>query len=285
MDIREAYFMTTGHMDGNYNKIGKRLYDKTQSIGEFFTNVILQRICDYANSEQSGRKADILDMFLLTIHSFGDVEEFIKYIKSSTKPGYEQIDDFLYAVCPDHEMYNKFNKQYGFAEKRENYDFLTELFKNPEIRTVLGSYIRYIGLSNAENAEKIKECLYYITYASSEKIDKALEKKLRNKDTFFKKMYEDMWFSLSEKRIDKYDSLEKLYFDKLSEIKEKENKIVNLKQRRMDKLVDLYNFKNKTKGIFDGIVGQREQLKQIMQALYNAQLGLNNIDGQEQVCF
>ena len=47
----------------------------------------------------------------------------------------------------------------------------------------------------------------------------------------------------------------------------------------MDKLEELYNFKNKTKGIFDNIVGQREQLNQIMQALYNAQLGLNNVDG------
>ena len=36
MDLRKTYFMTTGHMDGNYNKMGKRLYDKNQSIVDFF---------------------------------------------------------------------------------------------------------------------------------------------------------------------------------------------------------------------------------------------------------
>lgn len=279
MDIRKTYFLTTKHMVGNYNKIGKRLYSKTQSIGLFFENAIMQRICEVANN--GAKKVTKLDLFIFIIYKYGDINTFFAILESSTRPDFEQVDDFLYPIIPDHEMYRDFNEKYGRVVKAEKHSIFKELLKHPEIKIILNNYVRYLSLTNSEYADSVKNWMKILIGKNGEKID---DNNLITKNATvilsnMQKWYEEIWFSLDERKIEAYDALDEEYTKRLSELKKKQSKTISLEKRRMDKLVDLYNFKSKTKGIFDNIVGQREQLNQIMQALYNAQLGLNNING------
>ena len=279
MDIRKTYFLTTKHMVGNYNKIGKRLYSKTQSIGLFFENAIMQRICEVANN--GAKKVTKLDLFIFIIYKYGDINTFFAILESSKRPDFEQVDDFLYAIIPDHEMYRDFNEKYGRVVKAEKHSIFKELLKHPEIKIILNNYVRYLSLTNSEYADSVKNWMKILIGKNGEKID---DNNLITKNATvilsnMQKWYEEIWFSLDERKIEAYDALDEEYTKRLSELKKKQSKTISLEKRRMDKLVDLYNFKSKTKGIFDNIVGQREQLNQIMQALYNAQLGLNNING------
>lgn len=277
MDLRKAYYMTTGHIDGNYNKIGKRLYDKTQSIGDFFVNVILQRIVN--RTENEIKNIDTLDVFLASIVSTTDnFGEFFEFLKKNSKPAFEQIDDFLYPLYPASSLYEKYNKIYNKTPEKEEHSLLRELLKNKEIKTVLASYVNYLKIDNPQGASQLAYLINILANAKPEILKDAMTQTFgkRGKD-FIQSVYEVMLFSLKDEDLNVYTEKETKYKEELNKLKLKEQQNPEvLKKKKMDKLLELYRFKDKTKGIFDNIVGQREQLKQIMQVLYNAELGLNN---------
>lgn len=277
MDLRKAYYMTTGHIDGNYNKIGKRLYDKTQSIGDFFVNVILQRIVN--RTENEIKNIDTLDVFLASIVSTTDnFGEFFEFLEKNSKPAFEQIDDFLYPLYPASSLYEKYNKIYNKTPEKEEHSLLRELLKNKEIKTVLASYVNYLKIDNPQGASQLAYLVNILANAKPEILKDAMTQTFgkRGKD-FIQSVYEAMLFSLKDEDLNVYTEKETKYKEELNKLKLKEQQNPEvLKKKKMDKLLELYRFKDKTKGIFDNIVGQREQLKQIMQVLYNAELGLNN---------
>lgn len=277
MDIRKAYYMTTNHIDGNYNRLSSKVYDKTQSMGEFLRNIMLQRII--TNAENSVKGMDLLDVFIITLKMNGDVSNFLKFLSENSKGEYEQIDNFLYPLKPNLSLYEKYNKKY----KKENFDtkdiiFFRELFKNKEIDTVLGSYVRYLKHTKLKSAELVDYMIEAIKNADLDNLYTALKTTIGKKGVdYVQNLYEDVYFSLEEQDVEEYSLLENKYIKELEKVKEeKRNSPEEVEKRKMDKLIELYKFKEKTQGIFDNIVGQREQLKQIMQVLYNAQLGLNN---------
>ena len=277
MDLRKAYYMTTGHIDGNYNKMGKRLYDKTQSIGDFFINVILQRIVN--RTENEIKSIDTLDVFLASIISITDnFGEFIEFLTKNSKPAFEQVDDFLYPLYPATPLYEKFNKTYNKTPEKTEYTLLRELLKNKEIKTVLASYINNLRIDNPQGASQLAYLVDALANAKPDVLKDAMIQIFgkRGKE-FIQEVYEAMLFSLKDEDLNVYTEKETKYKEELANLAVKaQQSPEELKKKKMDKLIELYKFKDKTKGIFDNIVGQREQLKQIMQVLYNAELGLNN---------
>lgn len=277
MDIRKAYYMTTNHIDGNYNRLSSKVYDKTQSMGEFLKNIMLQRII--SNAENSVKGMDLLDVFIITLKMNVDVSNFLKFLSDNSKGEYEQIDNFLYPLKPNLSLYEKYNKKYN----KENFEtkdiiFFRELFKNKEIDTVLGSYVRYLKHTKLKSAELVDYMIEAIKNADLDNLYTALKTTIGKKGVdYVQNLYKEVYFSLEEQDFEGYLLLENKYIEELEKVKEeKRNSPEEVEKRKMDKLIELYKFKEKTQGIFDNIVGQREQLKQIMQVLYNAQLGLNN---------
>lgn len=277
MDLRKAYYMTTGRMDGNYNKIGKRLYDKTQNIGDFFINVILQRIVDRTENEIN--YIDLLDVFLASVITITeDFGTFLDFFKKNVKPAYEQVDDFLYPLYPTTNLYKKFNKTFDKKPEKVECILVRELIKHKEINTVLSSYVNYLKSSDPQGASQLEYLLKAMIYAEPETLKTAMLQTFGKRGTkFIQDVYEAMFYSINDDELTKYTEKETKYKEEVNKLKLKEQQSPEvLKKRKMDKLIELYKFKDKTKGIFDNIVGQREQLKQIMQVLYNAELGLNN---------
>lgn len=277
MDIRKAYYMTTNHIDGNYNRLSNKVYDKTQSIGEFLRNIMMQRIV--TNAESAVKGMDLLDVFIITLKINADVPDFLKFLSDNSKGEYEQIDNFLYPLKPNLSLYEKYNNKYKKENvSPQNHIFFRELFKNKEIDTVLNSYVRYLKHTKLKSSELVAYMIDAIKKADIDNLYTAIKATIGKKGVdYVQNLYEDIYFSLEEQDVDEYTLLENKYIEELEKIKvEKRNSPEEVKKRKMDKLIELYQFKEKTQGIFDNIVGQREQLKQIMQVLYNAHLGLNN---------
>lgn len=278
MDLRKTYFMTTGHMDGNYNKMGKRLYDKNQSIVDLFSNIILQRVIE--RTENEIRELDTLDVFIMGVATLtDDFSKFISFIKRQSKPSMDQIDNFLYPLYPTHSIYAKYNEAYNLKPAKKETLFIKELLNNKEIHTVLSDYVKYLNQTYPKDAKEFGRLVDILSCANEEDLKQAVSLAYgKNKDkAIAEKLYGEVLFSYDNAIIDEYTEKEIIYKDEMAKLKIKEQQSPEaLKKKKLDKIVELYKFKEKTQGIFNDIVGQREQLKQIMQVLYNAQLGLNN---------
>ncbi len=279
MDIRKAYYMATSHIHGNYNKLSKNPSKNNQSIADFFNALCLQKLYQRANSDEKEIKYDLLDVFLTSAGTLTSLEDLFEFMEVSCIPTSDQIDNFLYPICSNDDLYNLYNNKFGKGQESD-ISLSRAIFKNKEIYTILDSYIRFCSIDDANASLKLKQILEMLVSSDEDKIIEQFSKMIDKRPKgWYKKNSEKMLFECNEQRLGEYILKEDRYKEKLHTYSEKTKIKVSSEQRKADKLAELNAFKEKTKGIFSHIVGQREQLNLVMHALYRAQLGLNNING------
>lgn len=296
MDIKKAYFMATNFTVGNYSKLiqGKNKPNAEQSIVDFFKYLVLDKM--YQSLDSHSSKSDLIDCLIYTLCMAINesenitIKDFFDFLDENKKPANNQLDDFLYAVCPDHELFNLFNKKFGISEKTLTRPFDVELLANKEIFTILNSFANYLSSSNKKLGSQLKDILGYLVNSKDALATfKIYFKKNAPANYKLHEYIAAALLSMPDEILNEYEDIERKYFEKikkygnvgkLTKTDEDVAKLLKVNtSKKNDKIEELKQFKEKTKGIFNKIVGQKDQLNAIMHVLYNAQLGLNNPEG------
>lgn len=266
MDIRKAYYMSTGHIDGYYPRLGQG--SELQSFENFTANVVLQRIRLRAVGDK--QDIDILDCYLMLLKRVVS-ERINEYFETRriSKGTIDGIDKILFKCCPCENIYKKYSEKTGEqANLASLQNFFCTLFDEKDIDASIKVMCKALNESNniiAANTimELHSDPTKTFSFESLGDFNFGLE-------------CAELWLSIDTKyRIAYTDETENYS----AELERELNEVATSKTKvapPTDRLESIKKFKNQTKDIFKNIVGQRDQLSRIIKLLYNAELGLNN---------
>lgn len=265
MDIRKAYYMTTGHIDGYYSKLGQG--SEPQSFDRFIKNVILQRI--YLRALGDKQDIDILDAYIIFLNKRlnSGIDSFFTSEQSDEGATPDAIDDTLFNCCPSHSLFKKYSQTFGEMPTHVSLqNFLCLLFSGQELksaaRTIRDEFKRIEDLD---------------AYEASMAFD--IDPTFKMPYDVMKKFKYESLCSRIWKNLDIVATEYMLKSGDYRDLIEMESKKSASKKVEVNRLESLKRFKQQTKEVFKNIVGQREQLARITKLLFNAELGLNGASG------